>query len=305
MSDYLKYLDPKTLNKISRLELKARLIVEGFISGLHKSPYHGFSVEFAEHREYVPGDEIKHIDWKVFGRTDRYYVKQYEEETNLTATLLFDTSESMAYASPDVGLSKLEYASYVAASLAYLILQQQDAVGLAMFDAEINQFLPPSSHGSHLKNLLRAIDEASPGKKTNVGVILHETADRLKQRGLVIILSDLFDDLDKVASGLQHLRHKKNEVILFHVLDRDEIRFPFQRMTRFEGLEELPWINVDPRAIRKAYLDELNKYLSDVRRICLQNGVDYVELHTDMLLDVALAEYLATRTAGRRTGTQR
>ncbi|MHC4599068.1 MAG: DUF58 domain-containing protein [Planctomycetota bacterium] len=305
MNDYLKYLDPRTLNKIGRLELKARLIVEGFISGLHKSPYHGFSVEFAEHREYVPGDEIKHIDWKVFGRTDRFYVKQYEEETNLAATILLDTSESMAYTSPDVGVSKLEYASYVAASLAYLILQQQDAVALATFDAEINKFLPPSSHGSHLKNLLRAIEESAPARKTDVGIILHETAERMKKRGLVVLLSDLFDSSENLASGLQHLRHKKHEVILFHVLDRDEIRFPFQRMTLFEGLEALPKINVDPRALRKAYLEELNDFLGDVRKVCLQNGVDYVELHTDMLLDVALAEYLATRSAGRRSGSQR
>jgi len=305
MNDYLKYLDPKTLNKISRLELKARLIVEGFISGLHKSPYHGFSVEFAEHREYVPGDEIKHIDWKVYGRTDRYYVKQYEEETNLAATILLDTSESMAYASPDVGVSKLDYASYVAASLAYLMLQQQDAVGLATFDAEVAQFLPPASHGSHLKNLLRIVEQAKPQKKTNVGTILHETAERLKKRGLVIILSDLFDDPARVASGLQHLRHRKHEVILFHVMDRDEIRFPFERMTLFEGLEELPRINVDPRAIRKAYLEELNRFLGEVRKVCLKNGADYVELHTDMLLDVALAEYLATRASSRGSGTTR
>ncbi|MHC4777083.1 MAG: DUF58 domain-containing protein [Planctomycetota bacterium] len=304
MSDYLKYLDPRTLNKIGRLELKARLIVEGFISGLHKSPYHGFSVEFAEHREYVPGDEIKHIDWKVFGRTDRYYVKQYEEETNLAATILLDTSESMAYTSSEVGVSKLEYASYVAASLAYLIIQQQDAVALATFDKQINRFLPPSSHGSHLKNILHAIEESDPGEKTDVGIILHETAERMKKRGLVILLSDLLDQSDNLASGLQHLRHKKHEVILFHVLDRDEIRFPFQKMTLFEGLEELPMINVDPRALRKAYLEELNLFLGDVRKNCLRNGVDYVELHTDMLLDVALAEYLATRSAGRQSGSR-
>jgi uncharacterized protein (DUF58 family) len=178
-------------------------------------------------------------------------------------------------------------------------------VGLAAFDAEINHFLPPSSHSSHLKNLLSVVEEAKPGKKTNVGVILHETAERLKKRGLVIVLSDLFDSAESVASGLQHLRHKKHEVILFHVLDRDEIRFPFQKVTLFEGLEELPRINVDPRAIRKAYLEELNEYLGEVRKICLQNGVDYVELHTDMLLDVALAEYLATRASGRRSGTRR
>ncbi len=306
MNDSQKYLDPRTLNKIAGLEIKARLIVEGFISGLHKSPYHGFSVEFAEHREYVPGDEIKHIDWKVFGRTDRYYVKQYEEETNLKATLLLDTSESMAYRSEEVAVSKLDYASYVGASLAYLMLRQQDAVGLSMFDAEIHRVLPPLSHASHLKHVIHAMEEAKPSRRTDLGTALHETAERVRRRGLIIILSDLFDDPDRVASGLQHLRHKKHEVILFHILDRDEVRFPFQRPTLFEGLESLPAVNVDPRALRKAYLDELRRFLSGVKKVCLKNGVDYVELHTDMSLDVALVEYLATRTGTPRLrGTNR
>jgi uncharacterized protein (DUF58 family) len=305
MSESRKYLDPRTLNKISRLELKARLIVEGFISGLHQSPYHGFSVEFAEHREYVPGDEIKHIDWKVFGRTDRFYVKQYEEETNLKAHLFLDASESMGYASAEVGVSKLAYASMAAAALAYLMIRQQDAVGLTLFDSEVRAALPASSHGSHLKNLLHAIEEARPAEKTNVSTILHEAADRIRKRGLVIVFSDLFDDIEKVAAGLRHLRHKKHEVILFHVLDADEVRFPFERMTLFEGLEELPHIVADPRAIRRAYLQEMKDFIAEVRKICLQNTVDYVELHTDMTLDVVLAQYLATRAAGRKAGTNR
>jgi len=305
MNDSRKSLDPRTLNKIARLELKARLIVEGFISGLHQSPYHGFSVEFAEHREYVPGDEIKHIDWKVYGRTDRFYVKQYEEETNLKAHLLLDASESMGYASEETGVSKFQYASMAAAALATLMVRQQDAVGLTLFDAATRAVLPPSSHGSHLKNLIHAIEEAKPDRKTDVSSILHEAADRIRKRGLVIVFSDLFDDIEKVSAGLQHLRHKKHEVILFHVLDADEIRFPFERMTLFEGLEELPRIVADPRAIRKAYLQEVKEFLDAVRRVCLQNTVDYVELHTDMMLDVVLAQYLATRAAGRKAGTNR
>ncbi len=303
MDDYLKYLDPRTLNKISHLDLKARLIVEGYVAGLHKSPYHGFSVEFAEHREYVPGDDIKHLDWKVFGKSDRYYIKQYEEETNLVAYLVLDTSESMSYTSM-TGVSKAEYASYVAAALAYLILQQQDSVGLALFDSEIRTFLPPASHSTHMKNVIQEIAVARPHEKTDVGTILHRLADRIRKRGLVILISDLLDRPENVLRGLRHLRHKRHDVIVFHVLDHDELTFPFERMTQFEGLEGLPSLIANPRALRKAYLAALGDYTKELERGCLANNVDYVLLDTSTTLDVALSSYLATR-AGTRKGTRR
>jgi uncharacterized protein (DUF58 family) len=304
VDDYVKYLDPKTLNKISHLDLKARLIVEGYVAGLHKSPFHGFSVEFAEHREYVPGDDIKHIDWKVFGKSDRYYIKQYEEETNLVAYIALDTSESMSYGSEAV--TKAEYASYVAASLVFLILQQQDAVGLALFDHEVRTFLPPASHSAHMKNLIQEIANSKPREKekTDVGTTLHRLADRITKRGLIVLISDLLDKPENVLRGLRHLRHKRHDVIVFHVLDHDEVTFPFERMTQFEGLEGLPNLIANPRALRKAYLAAFDEYTQELRRGCLANNVDYVLLDTSTTLDVALSSYLATR-AGTRKGTRR
>ncbi len=296
--DYTKYLDPKVINKISKLEIKARLIVEGFISGQHKSPYHGFSVEFAEHREYVPGDDIRHVDWKVFGKSDRYYIKQYEEETNFRAHLLLDTSESMSYASGPV--SKFDYGCYVAASLAHLIIQQQDSVGLTTFDEKIQKFLPVSSNPAHLKLILSELSSSRPaGKKTRFGPILHELAERITRKGLVMVISDLFDDPQEILLGLQHLRHKKHEVILFHVLDEHEISFPFDDMTKFEGLEGYEPLICQPRSIRQAYLEEVNRFIDEVKKGCRSYNIDYVQLTTDRPLDVALTAYLATRAGSK------
>ena len=308
-SDPRDYLDPKLLAGISRLEVKARLIVEGFISGLHRSPYHGFSVEFAEHREYVPGDDIRHIDWKVFGRSDRFYIKQYEEETNLKAYLLLDASESMAYPEPSGGAkgrapgerpSKFEYGTYIVAGLAYLLLKQQDAVGLSLFDDRVRSFVTPSSSPSHLQTLLQGIVDGPSRGKTNVGSIFHEFADRVKKKGLIVIVSDLFDNIDHIKRGLKHLRYKGHEVIVFQVLDHDERVFPFQRMTLFEGLEALPELIANPRALRDAYLEEMEGHLKAVGRACRDNDIDYVLLDTDEKLDVALSAFLA-----KRAGTQR
>jgi len=297
-------LDPRTLNKIAKLEIKARLIVEGFVSGLHKSPYHGYSVEFAEHREYVPGDEIKHIDWKVYGRTDRYYIKEFEEETNLRCTILLDKSESMGYASESV--SKLEYGSYIAASLAYLVLQQQDAVSLGVFSKELEAFVPSSSHPSHMRHIIHILEGARPANETKLGQVLHEVADRTDRRGLIIVISDLFDDVPSVLSGLKHLRHKRNEVILFHVLDRFELSFPFNRMTLFQGMEDYPDLLADPRALRKAYIAEIQAFIAEVRKGCIRDRIDYAQVTTDTLLDVALIQYLTTRSGARRSqGTRR
>jgi uncharacterized protein (DUF58 family) len=294
--DYRKYLDPKTLSKIRRLDLKARLIVEGFISGLHRSPYHGFSVEFAEHREYVPGDDIKHIDWKVWGRSDRYYIKQYEEETNLRCHVVLDTSESMRYGS-DKRVTKYDYACYVAASLAYLILHQQDAVGMVMFDQDIHKYLPPTSTGIQLKQVLHEMSVCQPREKTNIGMIFHNLAERVTKKGLIIIVSDFFDSVDNILFGLRHLRHKKHEILAFHILDQYELTFPFESMTLFEGLEGYPELLADPRALKKAYLAELDEFLNALKKGCRNNGVDYVQLHTGVPLDVALTRYLAMRSA--------
>jgi uncharacterized protein (DUF58 family) len=294
--DYRKYLDPKTLSKIRRLDLKARLIVEGFISGLHRSPYHGFSVEFAEHREYVPGDDIKHIDWKVWGRSDRYYIKQYEEETNLRCHVVLDTSESMRYGS-DSDVTKYDYACYVAASLAYLVLHQQDAAGMVMFDQDIHQYLPPTSTGIQLKQMLHEMTVCKPREKTNIGIILHNLAERITKKGLVIIISDLFDSVENIMFGLRHLRHKKHEILVFHILDQYELTFPFESMTLFEGLEGYPELLADPRALKKAYLTELEAFLGELKKGCRNNRVDYVQLNTATPLDVALTTYLAMRGA--------
>jgi uncharacterized protein (DUF58 family) len=295
--DYRKYLDPQTLSKLEGLDLKARLIVEGYVAGLHKSPYHGFSIEFAEHREYVPGDDLRYVDWKVWGKTDKYYLKQYEEETNLACYLLLDTSESMRYQSDDAPVSKLEYARYVAAALAYLVLQQQDSVGLVTFDREVRHFVRASSHPSHLKQILHVMHETVPERKTSVGPIFHDLAERIKKRGIVVILSDLFDDVASMMAGLKHFRHRRHEAIVFHVLDPAEIDFPFQDTTLFKGLEQLPEVLAEPRALRRAYRREFRAFLDAVKKGCRINRIDYLPLITNQMLDVALSGYLAARLA--------
>src|SRR5262245_39768764 len=227
MESHQKYLNPATLAKLHGLELKARLIVEGYVSGLHKSPYHGFSIEFAEHREYVPGDDLRYVDWKVFGKSDRFYLKQYEEETNFACYFLLDTSESMLYRSEAAPVSKLEYAQYLTAALAYLVLQQRDAVGLATYDNAVRNFLRAGSHPSHLGQLCRVMDVPPPTGGTSVGPILHDLAERIRKRGLVVVVSDLFDDVPSLMLGLKHLRHRRHEVLVLHVVDPAEQDFPF------------------------------------------------------------------------------
>ncbi len=296
MENYRKYLSPQTLSKLQGLEIKARLIVEGFVSGLHKSPYHGFSIEFAEHREYVPGDDLRHVDWKVFGRSDRYYLKQYEEETNFGCYLLVDTSESMRYRSSSSALSKLEYAQHVAAALAYLALQQRDAVGLVTYDNALRQFVRASSHPSQLKQLCHVMEQSAPEGESAMGPIFHETAERIKKRGLVIILSDLFDDVQSLMHGLKHLRYRRHEVIVMHTIDAAEQDFPFEDPTLFRGLENLPEQMTEPRALRSAYQSEFEKFLWDVRKGCRDLHMDYVLLRNDQPLDVALTSYLSSRT---------
>jgi len=288
-------LDPEILAKLQGLELRARHVVEGYVSGVHRSPFHGFSIEFAEHREYVPGDDLRYVDWKVYGKTDKIYLKQYEEETNLICYLLLDTSESMRYRGPSAAMSKLEYAQLVAASLSYLVLQQQDSVGLITFDNEIRKLVRASSNPSHLKRLLHVMEESVPEKKTSTGPIFHDLAERFTKRGVVVIISDLLDDVQSMLAGLKHFRHRRHEVILMHVLDPAEYEFPFDRVTLFKGLEELPDVLTDPKALRQAYLDEFGSYLKELKKGCRMQRADYVPLRTDQPLDVALSSYLATR----------
>ncbi len=290
------YLDPKVLNKITKLELRARLVVEGFVSGMHRSPYHGFSVEFAQHREYVPGDDPRFIDWKIYGKSDRYYIKEFEEETNLRAHLFLDQSESMDYGH-DGGMSKFDYAATSCASLAFMIQQQSDAVGLNLFNEAVVRSLPPKNTRANLGHILTSLEEASPTAKTRVGGVLRELAGTLRSRGLVMVFSDLFDDPDEVLKGLRELGQRGHDVVVFHIFDRDELEFPFERMTLFEGMEELPELLVDPRSLRDAYLEEIGAFQDRIRRGCLSQRIDYVKLVNSRSLDVVLSSYLAARAA--------
>lgn len=298
--DYRKYLDPKTLARISALDLRARLVVEGFISGLHRSPHRGFSIEFAEHRQYTQGDDTRHIDWKVFGRTNKYYIKQYEEETNLVCVLAVDCSESMTYRSPWAPMSKHDYAISIAASLAYLALRQHDAVGLALFDDQVTRYVRPNNHPAQWKTVIHELEGSTGPTKTSLLKIMDELADRLKHRSLVILLSDCFGDLADIRKGLKRLRYRKNEIILCHIMDPAELTFPFRGPTRFRGLEETGQLLCEPRALRERYLHEVTQFNANLRRACRELHLDYELYNTDDPLDVALSTYLATRSAGMR-----
>lgn len=291
--DSLKYLKPEVISQLANMDLRARLVVEGFITGLHRSPYHGFSVEFAEHRQYMPGDEIKHVDWKVYAKTDRFYVKQFEEETNLKSYLLLDCSASMGYKSGVV--SKFEYASYLSAALAHLMIKQRDAVGLLTFDEKIKQYLPPRSIKSYLFQILRQLETSKPELKTNISQTLHEMAERIKRRGLIILFSDLFDDPERVLSGLKHFRHRNHEVIVFHILDPMELSFDFKKDSIFIDVETDEKINTQPWHIRQAYQEKLKNFIHYYKKICLENKIDYVLLNTAQEFDKALFEYLVKR----------
>jgi uncharacterized protein (DUF58 family) len=292
--DPRRYLDPLTLAKVRGLELKARLIVEGYLSGQHKSPYHGFSVEFAQHREYVPGDDIKHIDWKVYGRTGRFYLKQYEEETNLVCWILLDVSESMKYGSVD-GVSKFDYACMAAAGLAYMVLQQADAVGFVTFDQQVRSFQKPSSQPSHLKEIVRVMNQGAGREKSNMAPLFHDMAERINRRAIIFLLSDMFDEVPQLLTGLKHLRHKRHEVVLWHILDGAELTFPFQEATLFRGLEAYPELLTDPRSLRKSYLEQMEAFIHDLKRGCRDQNIDYLQLRTDTPLNVALSSYLSHR----------
>jgi uncharacterized protein (DUF58 family) len=291
-----QHLDLDVIARISNMQLLAKVVVEGFIMGLHRSPYRGFSVEFAEYRQYTAGDEIKHIDWKVYGKTDRYYIKQFEEETNLTCHILLDASGSMAYKSSENGLSKLQYGSCLAACLAYFMMRQRDATGLTVFDTKTRLMLPPRLRQSHLHRMLTELDHVEPGGETNVAGPMHDLAESLKRTGLVILISDLLDDPEKVLSALQHFRFKGHDIIVFQIMDNAELTFPFDSMTEFSDLETGEKLLVAPEGIKPVYMDELKRFLAAYQKGCADLKADYKLFDTRTPLELGLSEYLHRRS---------
>jgi uncharacterized protein (DUF58 family) len=288
-----RYLDPETLQKIGSLELIAREVVEGVRIGRHRSPLKGFSTEFAHHRPYAAGDPLRHLDWRVFARTERYYLKQYEAETDFTAHLLLDASSSMRYRSGAV--SKLEYAKYLAASLAYLVVSQRDAAGLAVFDSELRRYVEPSGSMTIVNTIAEVLEEVGPVPRSNVAAILHDVAGRVRRRGFVILISDLFDNLGEFVRGLDHLRFRGHNVVVFQTLDPYELNFPFDGTVKFRGLEDRAELLTRPKRVRDAYLEELRKLLQEVKRACDRCQVDHVLVDTSKPVDAVLTGYLAAR----------
>ncbi len=293
-ADYRRFLDPHTLARIGNLELVARLVVEGFLVGLHKSPYHGFSVEFAEYRQYNPGDPPKSIDWKVYARTDRFYVKEFEEETNLRSYILLDKSASMGF-SFGGRVSKLDYARFFAAALAYLMVKQKDAVGLLTFDQKVDKLVPASMTKVQLLELLKALGETSCSGRTKIELTFLALAERLKRRGLVILLSDLLDDPERTIAALKHFRHRKNEVIVFHILDPAEIEFSFSKEARFVDMETGEKLPVQPWMVRRDYRRRAEEFFGILKYRCQELDVDYNLITTDKPYDIALLAYLHKR----------
>lgn len=303
-SAYAKYFQPEILSRISRLELRARHVVEGFVSGMHKSPYKGFSVQFANHRAYVPGDDIRHLDWRVYAKADRFFIKEYEEETNMRVHLLLDCSRSMAY--PEHGgtgrMTKWDYAATLAASLAHLLVHQQDAVGLILFDTDVRMQLPVSTNRASLLNLVQAVESNPPANQTEVKMLFHKLAGRIPRRGMVVILSDLLTDPADIIRGLQRFSFGRHDVLVLHILDHDEINFPFADRTLFEGMEHVGTeIMTDPQSLRNSYLQAVQGFISRIRRACLDHRIDYALISTADGLDSALTMFLGSRMRRRRS----
>jgi len=293
MANVRRYLNPQIVSKLSRMDIVARLVVEGFITGLHKSPYHGFSVEFTEDRQYMPGDPVRHIDWKAYGKSERLYVKQFAAETNLKAYILLDASGSMGFSSEQV--SKFRYGCCLAAALSYLMIRQKDAVGLAIFDEQIRSYIPPRSVESHLSTILKELDATRTSSGTQVNRVFHQLAERIKRRGLVIVISDLLDDPEQILLGLRHFRHRKHEVIVFHVLDPKEKDFDFQTEATFVDIETGQEVVTQPWHIRNQYHILMSELIEKYRRSCRESLIDYVLLDSSQDFDVALFSYLAKR----------
>ncbi|MBU0690661.1 DUF58 domain-containing protein [bacterium] len=275
------------------MQLRARMVVEGFIVGLHKSPYHGFSVEFAEHRPYMPGDTLRNLDWKVFAKTDRFYIKQYEEETNLKCYVLLDVSNSMNFGT--TGVTKFQYGSYLAAALSFLMIQQRDAAGLVTYDTDLRSYHPPRSVRTYLNVILSQLENTEPSSETDIGKNLHAVADRIRRRGLIIVISDLLDDPAKILSGLRHFRHDGHEVLVLHTLDPREIDFAFSGDVRFKDLETKDEMATHPWHLRKEYRELIRNFIEQLRRGCREDRIDYHLLNTSKPYDEALIQYLIKR----------
>ncbi len=300
-TNQLQYFDPATLQKLGGLEVIAQTIVEGVRVGVHKSPLRGFSTEFAHHRQYVPGDPVRHLDWRVYGRTERYYIKLYEAETNYDANFLIDTSSSMRYGSGDI--SKVEYTKYLAASMAYLIVQQRDSVGMGFFDAELRKYIPPRSTMGVIGIMDEEMKRAKDEPLSNIGKQLHDFADRIPRRGLVMLFSDCFDDVEHLISGLDHLHFEGHNVTVFHVMDPYELKFPFKGTWQFKGLENEEPLTTQPQRIRDAYLEELRKFQAAISAGCERCQVDYVLVDISRPVDVVIIEYLRRRMRAKGMGT--
>ena len=292
-----KYYEPAKLARIKNLQLLAHTVVEGYISGLHRSPFKGFSSEFAEYRQYLPGDDLKHFDWKVFARTDKRYVRQYEEETNLTCTILLDVSGSMLFGSD--GLSKLDYACSLTAALAYLMIQQRDQVGLAVFDDALRQRIPPRNSPAHLKTMMERLERVEPGGETAIAPALHAVADTTRRRGLVVLISDLIDDQDAVMNALNHFRHNRNEVIVFNLFATAERDLPFDGLVEFEDMESSQRLQVRPDVIRADYRRRFEDFVRRYQRDCSTALIDYELVTTDVPYELMLASYLNKRASTR------
>ncbi|MEO2016588.1 MAG: DUF58 domain-containing protein [Fuerstiella sp.] len=288
------------ISKFVNLQVLARQVVEGFCSGLHLSPHKGFSVEFKEHRQYVPGDDIRDIDWKLFGKTDRLFIREYEEETNLRCTILLDSSGSMGYQGSRSQLNKHDYAVRTAACLSYLMLQQQDSVGLVTFDTQVRSYVPPRGRPKHLQKIINELDAATPGNETELGDVFHEMVTKIQRRGLLVIISDLFGDVDRLLKALAHFRHANHEIIIFQIWDPDELDFPFRQWTQFSSLEKANNHHlVDPAQIRRAYLEKLEQFQESLSDGCNRHRIHLVPMTTDQPYADALAAYLGLRRKSR------
>ena len=293
--DYKKFLDPVVISKLKTLELRARMVVEGFKVGLHRSPYHGFSVEFSEHRPYMQGDALKNIDWKVYAKNEKYFIKQFEEETNLICNIFIDVSRSMNY-KHTAKITKLDYAKTLAAALSYVMIDQQDSVGLAIYSDKIHSYLPPKSNRVYLKTILSALNQIEPGGATVTSKCLDSVAEKIKKRGLTIIISDFFDDMESILKALKHIHYKKNEVIVFQILDPIEKNFGFGSDSIFVDLETGEQMTTQPHQIQKAYQQAMNEFMNKLKSECLNYGIEYNVIETTQPFDKALISYFAKRS---------